>query len=103
MLDGHEDHFFDNDGLMPTSEIIGSFYDNCDEPAGMTTTRGNNNRYYTPHGNASATCDGVRGAITLAQLALISPLTEVNFTTSVLPTNDWIVALAKVKLGLPPA
>lgn len=102
MFQGHEDFFYDNDAIMPNSEKVADLFDNCNESPPYTSTKGTNNRYYTPKGNATVTCDCC-GLITLAELSKISPLTEKNFTTNTLPTNDFILALAKNKLKLPAA
>lgn len=99
MFEGHEDVFVDNDAIVPNGEKVSDLFDNCNERSPYTSVRGSNNRYYTPLGNASVTCDCC-GKITLAELAKVSPLTEANWTSSVLPSTDFIIALAKVKLGL---
>lgn len=71
---------------------------NCDKDlAPNAALRGWNNRYYTPHANASATCDCC-GLRPLAQLP--AGLAD-NFTASGLPTPAQIIAWGRAKLLIP--
>lgn len=89
----------DNDCVILTQERVDDLFDNCNEQLPIVSIRGYNNRFYTPLANATVTCDCC-GHITLAELAKISPTTESNYTSSLLPTTDTLVAWARAKTGL---
>ena len=122
---GHADAIFDNDCIITSQERVDDLFENCDAPSpGQAMMRGYNNRcvcrgarsaqlstaplthpftrcaalarFYTPLGNASANCDCC-GRIPLSQLR---KGVEDNFTSSKIPTAEFIVSLAKAKLGL---
>lgn len=99
---GHTDLIYDNDCVILDQERVDDLFDNCRESGGKVTIRGSNNRFYTPLANATVTCDCC-GKITLAELARVSPFTEANASSFLLPTVDTVVSWARAKTGLPPA
>jgi hypothetical protein len=102
MIQGHEDLIFDNDYVQTQTDKVDDLFDNCRETLPVVSIRGWNNRFYTPNANASATCDCC-GKVTLAELAVINPRIEANFTSSFVPPGSVIVGWARDKVGLPPA
>lgn len=99
MIQGHEDLIYDNDYVQTNQERVDDLFDNCREQLPVVSIRGWNNRFYTPLGNASATCDCC-GKVTLAELAVINPRIEANFTSTTIPAGDVIVGWARSKVGL---
>jgi len=100
--EGHTDLIYDNDCVILDQERVDDLFDNCRERPPVVTIRGRDNRFYTPQANATVTCDCC-GKITLAELARVSPLTEANYTSSLLPSVATLVSWARAKTGLPPA
>jgi len=99
MIQGHEDLIYDNDYVQSNQEKVSDLFDNCREQLPVVSIRSWNNRFYTPKGNASATCDCC-GLVTLAELQTINPRIESNFTASTIPPGDVIVGWARAKTGL---
>jgi len=93
---GHEDKFFNNKCVNPVGEKVDDLFENCH--SGPGTIQGNNNQYFTPLANASASCDGSQGNVPLSKLG---PGVETNFTSSTLPSAATIIQWAKEKLNLP--
>jgi len=93
---GHEDKFFNNKCVNPVGEKVDDLFENCH--GGPGTIQGNNNQYFTPLANASASCDGSQGNVPLSKLG---PGVETNFTSSTLPSAATIIQWAKEKLNLP--
>jgi len=97
---GHEDQYYNNSCVVYGTERVDDLFENCNAPApGQAMLRGHDNRYYTPNANASATCD----CCGLRPLAMLPAGLEDNFTSSLLPTGDAIIAWAREKLLLPAA
>ena len=96
MMQGHEDVMWDNDYVQAIQEKVSDLFDNCRETLPVVSIRSYNNRFYTPKGNASATCDCC-GLVTLAELQTINPRIEANFSASTLPTAETIIAWARAK------
>ena len=95
---GHEDLIYNNTCIVSTSEKVDDLFDNCGVPSpGQAMMHGFNNRFYTPLGQAGASCDDGKPLIPLAKLW---PGLEDNFTASTLPSAATIVAWGKEKLGL---
>lgn len=92
---GHATHIFENDCIVFHTERVDDLFENCNP--GMDPTailHGYNNRFYTPLGNASATCD--HGG--LRPLKDLPPGLEDNFTSSLLPDGDTIIQWGRDKL-----
>ncbi len=102
MLTGHEDLIFDNDYVQSNMEKVSDLFDNCRETSPVVSILSYNNRFYTPLGNATATCDCC-GMVTLEELQVINPRIESNHTISTLPSGATIIGWARQKVGLPPA
>lgn len=95
---GHATQIFDNDCIVVGTERVDDLFENCNPPsAGQENIVGFNNRFYTQHANASATCDccGER------PLAMLPKGLEDNFTSSFLPSAATIIAMGRAKLDLP--
>ncbi len=94
---GHATQIFDNDCVVFGSERVDDLFENCDNNlAPNAPVQGFNNRFYTPKGNASATCD----CCGLRPLAMLPKGLEDNFTSSMLPSGDEIIAMGRQKLLL---
>lgn len=94
---GHVDTYHDNDCIVFRTETVDALFENCNPSliAAGGSLKGYNNRYYTPLGNASANCDccGVRPLAQLSGTGLAD-----NFTASVLPAPERIIAMGRAKL-----
>ncbi len=100
-IQGHEDLIYDNDYVQSNQERVDDLFDNCREQLPIVSLRSWNNRFYTPLGNATATCDCC-GRVTLAELQKIEPRIEANYTASTIPPDGTIIGWARAKTGLPP-
>ena len=85
--------------IADNQEKVEDLFDNCRETLPVVSIRSWSNRFYTPKGNASATCDCC-GLVTLAELQTINPRIESNFTAMTLPSGDTIVQWARAKVLL---
>jgi hypothetical protein len=83
-------------GIVPGNERVDDLFENCnaDVLKAGGNLRGWNNRYYTPNGNASATCD----CCGLRPLAMLPPGLADNFTASVIPAGATIIQMGRNKL-----
>lgn len=89
------DQYFDNDCLVYGTERVDDLFENCDpDLAPNAPLVGYNNRYYTEKANASATCD----CCGLRPLRDLPAGLATNFTSSLLPTGDAIIAMGRAKL-----
>lgn len=92
---GHATQIYDNDCIVYKTERVDDLFENCNTPiAPLAAIRGYNNRFYTEKGNASATCD----CCGLRPLKDLPKGLEDNFTASLLPTGDAIIAMGRSKL-----
>lgn len=99
-MTNHSDQIYDNDCVVYGTERVDDLFENCNPVSpGQEMVRGYNNRFYTPLGNASATCDIWNGKA--RPLAQLPPGLETNFTASLLPSGDTIIAWGRQKLDLP--
>lgn len=97
---GHATQIYDNDCVVYGTERVDDLFENCDQHlAPNEPVRGYNNRFYTQHANASATCDccGLR-PVTEAWAQGI----ETNATAYPLPSGDTIISWGRDKTGLGP-
>ncbi len=84
---------------MTPTEQVDDHFENCNSVSpGQAMLIGYSNRYFTQYANASATCD----CCGLRPLAQLPKGLEDNFTSSLLPDGDTIIAWAREKLNMPP-
>ncbi len=98
-VSGHATQVFDNDCAVWGTERVDDLFENCQglDPSTRAPIQAFNNRFYTQHANASASCD----CCGLRPLAMLEHGIERNFTSQRLPSPATIIAWGRDKLQMP--